>query len=113
MSVPNQYTLKIHRGNLIPPFVQVSEEDLNEAYLTLTRSAFYIYLRLAMNADGYLYEYSPTAIANTGVMAKGTASAARQELEAKGYIENNNFYVQSRRKREGLNRIQKEINGQL
>lgn len=115
MSVPNQYVLTINKGDLAvcPPFLMISDEDWQEAFINLTRSAFGVYLLLARNANGYQFEYSPRAIENAGLMAHGTATKARQELEEKGYIENNVFYVYSKRKREGLKQIKGEIEGRL
>lgn len=100
MSVPNQKCLTIIKPMVVPPFLQVNGDDWKEAFSVLSPSAFGIYLYLAENANGYHFEYSPTAIANTGIMSKGTATKARQELEAKGYIEDGCFYVESRTKRQ-------------
>lgn len=98
MSVPNQKCLTIIRPRTTtPPFVQVNERDWQRAFATLSPSGFGIYLYLAQNADGYHFEFSPTAIANTGLMSKGTATKARQELEAKEYIVDGNFYVEGYR----------------
>ena len=86
MSVPNQYTYTIIKTpTTTPPFLQVSADDWQTAYQRLSPSAFAIYLYLAQNQHGYHFEYSPTAIENTGLMKKGTATKARQELESKGY----------------------------
>lgn len=100
MSVPNQKSLIIVKPQMTtPPFLQINEKDWQEAFITLSPSAFGIYLYLAQNINGYHFEFSPTAIANTGIMTKGTATKARQELETKGYIENGCFYVESKKKR--------------
>ena len=100
MSVPNQKSIVIIKPQTTtPPFLQVNERDWQEAFTTLSPSAFGIYLYLTQNTNGYHFEFSPTAIANTGIMSKGTATKARQELEAKGYIENGCFYVESKQKR--------------
>ena len=110
MSVPNQYTYTITKPTTIsPPFLQVSEDDWHTAYQILSPSGFAIYLYLAQNANGYRFEYSPTAIENTGLMKKGTATKARQELEAKGYIQEGCFYVESPEKREARRRVEEEI----
>ena len=111
MSVPNQKTLTIVKPSVtIPPFLQVSESDWQEAFTILSPSAFGIYLYLAQNANGYSFEFSPTAIANTGLMSKGTATKARQELEAKGYIEEGCFFVESKSKRLAKEKVEEEIN---
>ena len=110
MSVPNQKVLIITKPQTtIPPFLQISASDWQTAFKELSPSAFGVYLHLAQNADGYKYEYSPTAIENIGIMSKGTATKARQELEKKGYIDNGHFYVESVTKRGLREQIQQEI----
>lgn len=110
MSVPNQKVLTIIKPRTTtPPFLQVSERDWQEAYRLLSPSAFGIYLYLAQNAADYQFEYSPSAIERTGLMSKGTATKARQELESKGYIEGSCFYVQSPATRAAVERINTEI----
>lgn len=111
MSVPNQSILFIEKPNTtMPPFLQVSYDDWQTAYRLLSPSAFCIYLYLAQNANGYKFEYSPTAIENTGMMKKGTAIKARQELERMGYIEDGKFFVESSEKRALRAKINQEIN---
>ena len=84
MSVPNQHTYTIVKPAVpTPPFLQVCADDWQTAYQKLSPSGFAVYLYLAQNASGYHFEYSPTAIENTGLMKKGTATKARQELETK------------------------------
>lgn len=110
MSVPNQKALTIVKPPMTAPFLQINELDWQEAFMSLKPTTFAVYLYLAQNANGYNFEYSPQAIANTGLMAKGTASKARQELEEKGYIEDNCFYVQSKSRRQLHQEVQDEIN---
>ena len=110
MSVPNQKILIITKSELtMPPFLQISQEDWQAAYKELSPSSFAVYLYMAQNKNGYHFEFSPTAIANTGIMSKGKASKARQELEEKGYIEDGHFYVESRSKRIAQKNMKKEI----
>lgn len=109
MSVPNQKCLTIIKPTTTPPFLQISEIDWQEAFKTLSPSGFGIYLYLAQNANGYNFEFSPTAIANTGIMSKGTATKARQELEATGYIEGQYFYVESAKRRKQREEMNREI----
>ena len=109
MSVPNQKVLTIIKPPMSPPFLQIYEKDWMEAFRTLSPSAFGVYLYLAQNADGYRFEYSPTAIENTQLMSKGTATKARQELERAGYISNGCFYVENPNKRAQKEAMNKEI----
>lgn len=110
MSVPNQCVYTIIKPTLSTPFLQINELDWQEAFINLKPATFAVYLYLAQNANGYKFEYSPQAIANTGLMAKGTASKARQELEDKGYIVDGCFYVQSPARRKIHEQVQEEIN---
>ena len=110
MSVPNQATYKIVKPKTtIPPFVQINEDDWQTAFKTLAPSVFVVYLYLAQNANGYSFEYSPQAIANTGLMSKGAASKARVALIEAGYIEGDCFYVESREKRAMRKQVEDEI----
>lgn len=114
MSVPNQKCLIITKPiNASPPFLQISEDDWHEAYTNLTYCAFGVYLYLAQNANGYVFEYSPTAIEAVGLMTKSTATKVRKELEAKGYIQDGRFYVESPAKRTAKARIVQEINNTI
>lgn len=110
MSVPNQKTLVIVKSETtVPPFLQINANDWQEAFQKLSPAAFAVYLYLAQNQNGYNFEYSPTAIENTGLMKKGTATKARQELETKGYISDGYFYVESIEKR----KIKEQINNEI
>lgn len=109
MSVPNQKVLVINKPLPSTPFLQINELDWQEAYKALKPSTFAVYLYLAQNANGYNFEYSPQAIENAGLMNKGTASRAKQELIDKGYIEGNQFYVQSKYRRQLHEEVQDEI----
>ena len=109
MSVANQRVIRISKPSTPPPFVQVNQLDWQEAFKLLSPSAFGIYLYLAQNADGYIFEYSPQAIANTGLMAKGTASKAMTELINVGYVEDGVFYTSNPKRRAQRSQIQEEI----
>lgn len=111
MSYPNQKILKIKKPRVaLAPFLQISEDDWQEAAIILTRSAFILYLLLAQNQADFAFEFSPRAIERAKLMSHSTAVKARQELEAKGYIEDGCFYVQSARKRTAQQQIQQEVN---
>lgn len=109
MSVPNQSVLTIVKPRAVcPPFVQVNQDDWQTAFKNLPPAAFAVYLYLAQNANGYKFEFSPQAIANTGLMAKGTASKARAALEMAGYIVDGCFYTESPEKRRLKDDMNKE-----
>lgn len=56
-----------------------------------------------------MLEYSPQAIANTGLMAKGTASKAMSELVSTGYVVDGVFYTTGPSRRQQRNKIDEEI----
>jgi hypothetical protein len=110
MSVPNQLKFKVIKPSVtIPPFLQISEDDWQTAFQKLSPAVFAVYLYLAQNQNGYEVEFSPQAIANTGLMSKGTASKARAALEDEGYIKDNCFYVEHIEKRLRRQEINDEI----
>ena len=110
MSVPNQLKFRVVKPSVtIPPFLQISEDDWQTAFQKLSPTAFAVYLYLAQNQNGYEVEFSPQAVANTGLMARSTATRARAALEDEGYIVDNCFYVEHIKKR--LRR--KEINDEI
>ena len=110
MSFPNQKTLTIVKSQITtPPFLQINEDDWQAAYRKLSPATFAVYLYLAQNQAGYHFDFSPTAIAKTGLMSKSTASQARKDLEKAGYIEDGRFYVESKEKREVRAKMFQEI----
>lgn len=88
----NQKTLTINKAKIDSTFLQIQDIDWMYAANHLSPAAFKIYLYLCGNKDKYRLDYSPQAIANTGIMSKSTASECRKELEAKGFIINGEFY---------------------
>lgn len=108
MSVANQKTIIINK-TIEKDFLQVENSDWMYAFEDLTRSAFGIYLYLAKNQNGYKFEYSPQAIANTGMMAKGTASDARKELIEKGYIVDGVFYARPPKRLEEWEKMKNDL----
>ena len=93
MKEKQKYTI-IKDETILTPSLKLNQEDWFSAFKNLTRSAFGIYLYLSQFPSGHNFEYSPTAIEKLGLMTKGTATKAWQELIEKGYVKNNVFYVQ-------------------
>ena len=93
MKEKQKYTI-IKDETVLAPYLKLSQENWFSAFKNLTRSAFGIYLYLSQFPNGYSFEYSPTAVEKLGLMTKGTATKAWQELIEKGYIKNNIFYIQ-------------------
>ena len=93
MKEKQKYTI-IKDETILTPSLKLNQEDWFSAFKNLTRSAFGIYLYLSQFPSGHNFEYSPTAVEKLGLMTKGTATKAWQELIEKGYVKNNVFYVQ-------------------
>lgn len=96
----NQIGIRINKDKIENDFLQISNSLWNAAAKELTYSAFKLYLELASNANGFIYYLSPALLTQRGLFrSKGTVTKARQELEQLGYIENNVFYLESKRRR--------------
>lgn len=91
-----QKCIIIKDETVLAPYLKLSQKDWFSAFKNLTRSAFGIYLYLSQFPSGHNFEYSPTAIEKLGLMTKGTATKAWQELIEKGYVKNNVFCVQTK-----------------
>ena len=63
-SFPNQRTVRIHKPKYEGNFVQVDIDEWQEAFATLTRSGFGLYLYCCGNQDGYKLELSSAAVQN-------------------------------------------------
>ena len=92
MSVPNQKVLIITKPQTTTAFLTNQCDDWQTALKELSPSALeFIYTSRKMRMDINMNTVQPP-IENTGIMSKGTATKARQELEKKGYIDDGRFY---------------------
>ena len=85
-SFPNQRTVTIHKPSYTGNFVQVNIDDWQEAYATLTRSGFGLYLYCCGNQDGYKLELSSAAIQNVLHISDSSYRRAVVELLEHGYF---------------------------
>ena len=85
-SFPNQRTVTIHKPAYNRDFVQVDIDDWQEAYATLTRSGFGLYLYCCGNKDGYKLELSSAAIQNALHISDSSYRRAVEELLEHGYF---------------------------
>ena len=85
-SFPNQRTVTIHKPAYNRDFVQVDIDDWQEAYATLTRSGFGLYLYCCGNKDGYKLELSSAAIQNALHISDSSYRRAVEELLERGYF---------------------------
>ena len=90
-SFPNQRTVRIHKPKYEGNFVQIDIDDWQEAFATLTRSGFGLYLYCCGNQDGYKLELSSAAVQNALLISDSSYRRAVEELLEKGYfIQNTN-----------------------
>ena len=85
-SFPNQRTVRIHKPKYEGNFVQVDIDDWQEAFSTLTRSGFGLYLYCCGNQDGYKLELSSAAVQNALHISDSSYRRAVEELLEKGYF---------------------------
>ena len=85
-SFPNQRTVTIHKPTYSGNFVQVDIDDWQEAYATLTRSGFGLYLYCCGNKDGYKLELSSAAVQNALHISDSSYRRAVEELLEHGYF---------------------------
>lgn len=86
MAVANQYTVIIKKSICEKNFLQINNQEWQDAFKVLTRSAFGLYLYLAANAQGYRLELSQATLENEIGIKKSAYSDARKELIDKGYL---------------------------
>ena len=98
MTVPNQRIIKIHKDNKQKdPFVSLNLDTIASVYKDLGSAyAFYFYLCLCGNADGFSLEFSPQYFKDRFGLPISTTHDQFKKLLAKGYLvqkkENSNIY---------------------
>ena len=85
-SFANQRTVKIHKPAYDRNFVQVDINDWQNAYATLTRSGFGLYLYCCGNMDGYNLDLSSAAVQNALHISDSSYRRAVEELLEHGYL---------------------------
>ena len=85
-SFPNQRTVTIHKPHYEGNFVQVDIYEWQEAFSTLTKSSFGLYLYCCGNQDGYRLELSSAAVQNALHISDSSYRRAVEELLEKGYF---------------------------
>ena len=85
-SFPNQRTVTIHKPLYEGNFVQVDIDDWQEAFATLTRSSFGLYLYCCSNMNGYKLGLSSAAVQNALHISDTSYRRAVEELLKKGYF---------------------------
>lgn len=85
-SFPNQRTVTIHKPHYEGNFVQVDIYEWQEAFATLTRSGFGLYLYCCGNQDGYKLALSSAAVQNALHISDSSYRRAVEELLEKDYF---------------------------
>ncbi len=85
-SFANQRTVTIHKPTYSRNFVQVDIDDWQEAYATLTRSGFGLYLYCCGNKDNFKLELSSAAVQNALHISDSSYRRAVEELLEHGYF---------------------------
>jgi hypothetical protein len=98
MTVPNQRIIKIHKDNQQKdPFVALNLDTMASVYNDLGSAyAFYFYLCLCGNADGFNLEFSPQHFKDRYGLPISTTHDQFKKLVEKKYLipkqENSNIY---------------------
>lgn len=86
-TVPNQNTITIHREMPKKNFLQLKNENWQNAIKDLQDPyAFVLYIYLASNADGYSLDLSPAHIKEATGMSRSTYYKKIKLLKEKGYV---------------------------
>jgi DNA-binding MurR/RpiR family transcriptional regulator len=67
-------------------FIKINEESIAEAIKDLTPAQFQVWLYLAKNKDGIIWEISPRSAENCWGISESTFHKAITALKTKGYL---------------------------
>ena len=85
-SFPNQMFVTIHKDKCEHDFLQVNKSDWMEAYSTLNRGAFGLYLYLCGNMNGFHLGLSSVAVQRALGISDSTYRRAKKALVDAGYL---------------------------
>lgn len=85
-TAPNQKIVKIHKHPYSYNYLTIGIDEWQEAFKSLKRITFGVYLYLASNADGYELALSRQDVMNNLDISKNAYIRAIKELEEKGYL---------------------------
>lgn len=85
-SFPNQMFITIHKEPCVHGFLQVNKSDWMEAYSTLNRGAFGLYLYLCGNMNGFHLGLSSVAVQRALGISDSTYRRAKKALVDAGYL---------------------------
>lgn len=89
-TAPNQKIIRIHKDSYNGSYLTIGTEEWQEAFKSLKRITFGVYLYLSGNANGFELTLSRRDVMNRLGVSKDTYLRAVKELEEKGYLAHKN-----------------------
>lgn len=99
-TAPNQKVIRVHKDSYNGGYLTIGTEEWQEAFKSLKRITFGVYLYLSGNANGFELTLSRRDVMDRLGVSKDTYLRAVKELEEKGYLTHKNgpvwnFYTTS------------------
>lgn len=88
ITYPNQKIITVNKTKCENDFIQVNNAAWQYACITLSYSAFKIWLYMASNKNNYTFALSYEAINEAIPMSRNTYDNAIKDLKICGYLEN-------------------------
>lgn len=89
-TAPNQKVIRIHKDSYSGAYLTIGAEEWQEAFKSLKRITFGVYLYLSGNANGFELTLSRRDVMDRLGVSKDTYLRAVKELEEKGYLAHKN-----------------------
>lgn len=89
-TAPNQKIIRVHKDSYNGSYLTIGTEEWQEAFKSLKRITFGVYLYLSGNANGFELVLSRRDVMDRLGVSKDTYLRAVKELEEKGYLAHKN-----------------------
>lgn len=89
-TAPNQKIIRVHKDSYNGSYLTIGTEEWQEAFKSLKRITFGVYLYLSGNANGFELTLSRRDVMDRLDVSKDTYLRAVKELEEKGYLVHKN-----------------------
>lgn len=89
-TAPNQKIIRVHKDSYSGGYLTIGTEEWQEAFKSLKRITFGVYLYLSGNANGFELTLSRRDVMDRLGVSKDTYLRAVKELEEKGYLTHKN-----------------------
>lgn len=89
-TAPNQKVIRIHKDSYNESYLTIGTEEWQDAFKSLKRITFGVYLYLSGNASGFELTLSRRDVMDRLGVSKDTYLRAVKELEEKGYLAHKN-----------------------